>query len=627
MIRYLQEMWQTRAVASCLKVQRLQQCSRIIAIYRFSTLPGDRCGAPESRHKPAAATGDSRESSESALKRILDSARTEAVNTSTGASSPRNSSLNATDRASPLSSSNTAQAPLLATAQERALVPLNVIYLPPPEWHQPLKPFTHQTRQQFVGQSVSKDDSTRSSSIRNGKPSAHTSSAYDPAELKSRATAGTRTQSKDSSIIYRLTRLFASKREAQTASDTLSKEKNADVNPESFSGASESTDRKYTADLSHITAEKWQGSAVYRVLGAWRRMMDSVKTLPKNDDWVTWAGKTLNLVTGYDRVAELKLKVETSGDQFHSARRNLDEIKLQHAQTIKDRISSQREINSLLQRKHLWNEEDVARFTDLYRDEHQAESTEHKTAAELKNAESLVDKRYDELVSAIRERYHEEQVWSDKIRRASTYGTWAVLFMNIVALFMAQAIFEPRKRRKIIAGVDEKLAMAMEMQQNKATTTSQALESRLAEQQQISVKMAEHMYNMSVAISAISAKQEAELSSFTGTVHPSQHTLSAVDQSLFGDDSGYSDAELDMYYAQANKEHIEPKPLIPGSMIWRAVRNDTGNTAEQKASEKSDEHRENGTQTYSRAEAGQLALETAAVASILAGAVTYWLAA
>ncbi|KAJ2607902.1 sensitivity to high expression protein she9 [Coemansia sp. RSA 1365] len=351
--------------------------------------------------------------------------------------------------------------------------------------------------------------------------------------------------------------------------------------------------------------------------------MDSVKRLPKEDDWVTWAGKTLNMVTGYDRVAQLKLKVETSGDEFHLARQSLEKIKQQHAQTIKDRISSQREINSLLQRKHLWNEEDVARFTDLYRDEHQAETNEHKTASELKNAEASADNRYNELVSAIRERYHEEQVWSDKIRRASTYGTWAVLFMNIIALLLAQAIFEPRKRRKIIAGVDEKLAEAMEQQQNKATNISQTLENRLDEQQKITIQMVEHMHNMSMAISAISAKQEAELSSFTRTVSSPQDTLSAIDQSLLlSSDSGYSDAELDMYYAQANSEHVETKPLIPGSMIWRVVRNHDNKPEHTISKDKSQQKNK----TYSRAEAGQLALETAAIASILVGAVTYWFA-
>ncbi|PIA17744.1 hypothetical protein COEREDRAFT_80402 [Coemansia reversa NRRL 1564] len=616
-------MWQTRVVAGSLRSQCLQQSSRIIPVCRFSTIPSDRDRRPDIGDTSDRATRDSSKSSETTLKRILDSARTGSANTSTGASKTQGNASHTKDRDSS-SSSRTPQPPLIVTARERALVPLNIIYLPPPKWHQPLKPYAHQPRQQFAGHGATRDESPRTSSIHNSKLSDDISTTHQPAEHKNDGSTGTRIESNDSSIIARLLSIFTPKRAAQTTKDTQSKEEGTGANLERFSDSSKSTDHNSRDDLSRITTEKWQGSGAYRVLVSWRRMMEGVKRLPKEDDWVTWAGKTLNVVTGYDRVAQLKLKVDTSGDEFNSARQSLEKIKQQHAQTIKDRISSQREINSLLQRKHLWNEEDVARFTDLYRDEHQAESNEHKTATELKNAESLVDRKYNELVSAIRERYHEEQIWSDKIRRASTYGTWAVLFMNIIALFLAQAIFEPRKRRKIVAGVDEKLAEAMELQQNKATDISQTLENRLAEQQKITVQMAEHMHNISVAISAISAKQEAELSSFTRTVSSPQNSLSAIDQSLLlSSDSGYSDAELDMYYAQVNKEHVEPKPLIPGSMIWRVVQKD-GNNAKHTISK--DNSGQKKSRIYSRAEAGQLALETAAIASILVGAVTYWFA-
>ncbi|KAI8321249.1 mitochondrial distribution and morphology family 33, partial [Martensiomyces pterosporus] len=194
-------------------------------------------------------------------------------------------------------------------------------------------------------------------------------------------------------------------------------------------------------------------------------------------------GKALNQTTGYDRIADLKSQVDTAGQQFKQARHDLDQIKGKHARTIQNRLANQREINSLLQRKHLWGEDDVARFTGLYRDEHQAEMSERSASRELKETEALVDRRYDELVGAIRERYHEEQIWSDKIRRASTYGTWAVLFMNILALFMAQAIFEPRKRRKIVAGVDEKLAAAIGEQNAMIEQVNESVEQQLARQE------------------------------------------------------------------------------------------------------------------------------------------------
>ena len=47
-------------------------------------------------------------------------------------------------------------------------------------------------------------------------------------------------------------------------------------------------------------------------------------------------------------------------------------------------------------------------------------------------------------------RYHEEQVWSDKIRSASTYGSLAVLGMNLVVFILAVILVEPWKRKRLL---------------------------------------------------------------------------------------------------------------------------------------------------------------------------------
>ncbi|KAJ1886128.1 sensitivity to high expression protein she9, partial [Kickxella alabastrina] len=236
-----------------------------------------------------------------------------------------------------------------------------------------------------------------------------------------------------------------------------------------------------TADTKGSATDRIMSGAFGRAVESSRQTLNQIRGLPKDDDWVTWLGKALNQITGYNRISDLKNKVEESSSEFKAARHDLDKIKELHARTVQERIANQREINSLLQRKHLWNEDDVARFTGLYKDEHQADMTELSASESLKEAEALVDRRYDQLVETIRERYHEEQIWSDKIRRASTYGTWAVLFMNILALFMAQAIFEPRKRRKIVAGVDEKLTAAIGDQQARIDEFAQGMLQRQAE--------------------------------------------------------------------------------------------------------------------------------------------------
>ncbi|MBT0647066.1 hypothetical protein KJJ93_29175, partial [Escherichia coli] len=87
------------------------------------------------------------------------------------------------------------------------------------------------------------------------------------------------------------------------------------------------------------------------------------------------------------------------------------------------RSTSQREVNELLQRKHAWSSADLERFTHLYRNDHTNEVSENETQEILSMAEREAEEAATQLSKSILSRYHEEQVWSDKIRRMSTWGT------------------------------------------------------------------------------------------------------------------------------------------------------------------------------------------------------------
>ncbi|KAJ1829659.1 sensitivity to high expression protein she9 [Coemansia sp. RSA 2599] len=385
---------------------------------------------------------------------------------------------------------------------------------------------------------------------------------------------------------------------------------------ESAKPATAARQRIHRADSQLI-----KGTVIEKAMESGRQTISQIKALPKTDDWVTWLGKALNQMTGYTRISELKEKVEESGSEFKVARQSLDALKQQYADTVQQRINNQREINSLLQRKHLWNENDVARFTGLYKDEYQAETVEQDASRRLKEAENAVDLKYDMLVNSIRERYHEEQIWSDKIRRASTYGTWAVLFMNILALFLAQAIFEPRKRRKIIDGVDEKLSRAMLAQQEKLDSVAHSLAAGQQGQERSIGAVAQHLSNVAAVLETVVARQDAQLDVLSGpALGPSTGIGSSID--LGG---GYSDSELDVYYAQQRSQDTADKhgfaPAVPGSMIWKAVKPAEKSTG---ASEQQGDAKTKDDRTFTRAEASQLAIETAAVVGCLAAMVTLY---
>jgi len=123
---------------------------------------------------------------------------------------------------------------------------------------------------------------------------------------------------------------------------------------------------------------------------------------------------------------------------------------------------SQREVNELLQRKHAWSSTDLERFTLLYRNDHANEVAETETAQALSASEREAEEAAAQLSKSILSRYHEEQVWSDKIRRMSTWGTWGLMGVNVLLFLVFQILVEPWRRKRLVKGFEDKVVEALE---------------------------------------------------------------------------------------------------------------------------------------------------------------------
>ena len=148
----------------------------------------------------------------------------------------------------------------------------------------------------------------------------------------------------------------------------------------------------------------------------------------------------------------------TLQDARHAAR----EAKLAYDKAVSDRSNAQRDVNSLLERKHSWSDADVMTFTTLVRADHSSTSAVVTTSATLKDRELAVDKAFSDLTSAILQRYHEEQVWSDKIRSVSTWANIVGLLFNFFIFLVAIAIVEPWKRKRLVERMEERMANLIE---------------------------------------------------------------------------------------------------------------------------------------------------------------------
>jgi hypothetical protein len=177
---------------------------------------------------------------------------------------------------------------------------------------------------------------------------------------------------------------------------------------------------------------------------------------------------------------------------FELTRDQVQVAKKRYELAIATRSSTQRSINELLQRKHLWTGEDVTQFTELYRLEHEHAKEEDTAKEHYHHKEKQMDREYMALARSIMERYHDEQLWSDKIRSVSTYGTWALMVLNLMLFVAVQTVFEPRKRKRLTDRFEELLVDKVAEQEEKFGQVAQTMaetDQVLVQQQQILVEL------------------------------------------------------------------------------------------------------------------------------------------
>ena len=129
-------------------------------------------------------------------------------------------------------------------------------------------------------------------------------------------------------------------------------------------------------------------------------------------------------------------------------------------------------MNELLQRKHAWTPNDLERFTELYRSDHANEQAETATQENLLTTERRAEEAAAKLSASILARYHEEQIWSDKIRRMSTWGTWGLMGVNVLLFLVFQIGVEPWRRKRLVKGFEDKVMEALEREGSAVGATS-----------------------------------------------------------------------------------------------------------------------------------------------------------
>ncbi|KAI9857628.1 MAG: sensitivity to high expression protein she9 [Vezdaea acicularis] len=173
------------------------------------------------------------------------------------------------------------------------------------------------------------------------------------------------------------------------------------------------------------------------------------------------ASQQINDLTGYSSIETLKNQIARLESQVRLSRQDLHAARQTYSEAINTRSASQREVNELLQRKNAWSPGDLERFTSLYRSDHANEQAEQAAQEALAIAERKAEEVGAQLSKNILARYHEEQIWSDKIRRMSTWGTWGLMGVNVLLFLVFQVLVEPWRRERLVGGFEEKVKRVM----------------------------------------------------------------------------------------------------------------------------------------------------------------------
>ena len=113
-----------------------------------------------------------------------------------------------------------------------------------------------------------------------------------------------------------------------------------------------------------------------------------------------------------------------------------EESQIQHAQ--------------LMQVRDKWTPAQALEFAKLLEKEVQVRSNLELAKKDLAEKETHQSKLQIDYMNNLRKRYHEEQIWTDKWRILSTYGTWGLIALNSVVFLISQYLFKVRERSRMV---------------------------------------------------------------------------------------------------------------------------------------------------------------------------------
>ena len=192
--------------------------------------------------------------------------------------------------------------------------------------------------------------------------------------------------------------------------------------------------------------------------------------------------------SGTREILQLKEQVQESSAKFDETQRNVTQARGDLDQALKAWEDSQRQHTRLLQVRDSWTNEQAQEFAGLVQKEIEVRNNLEEAKQMLVKRETELSKSQLAYMDQLRRRYHEEQIWQDKWRVLSTFGTWGLIVLNSAVFLVSQYVNRQRETQRL-RDMQELLKQTLSTN----TSTLQAIQDRQDHQQQESMDLRKQM--------------------------------------------------------------------------------------------------------------------------------------
>eukprot|EP00526_Cylindrotheca_closterium_P014299 CAMPEP_0113649508 /NCGR_PEP_ID=MMETSP0017_2-20120614/26304_1 /TAXON_ID=2856 /ORGANISM="Cylindrotheca closterium" /LENGTH=348 /DNA_ID=CAMNT_0000561881 /DNA_START=175 /DNA_END=1217 /DNA_ORIENTATION=+ /assembly_acc=CAM_ASM_000147 len=183
--------------------------------------------------------------------------------------------------------------------------------------------------------------------------------------------------------------------------------------------------------------------------GSHKLASSSSDLLSNQRKWLDRVYKVWYEESGMREIYQLKEKVDKSSVEFDAKQRQVAEARSELSAALKAWEESQGQHTQLLQTRDKWTPDQAQEFASLVQAEVTVRNNLEAAKKNLTKQESQQASAQIEYMNDLRKRYHEEQIWQDKWRVLSTFGTWGLIVLNSIVFLGSQYMTRLRETRRL----------------------------------------------------------------------------------------------------------------------------------------------------------------------------------